>query len=86
MKRELQQRINDLGPDGAKVIEIIVSRIERATAEYGPMSVKRRGGFWLREGADEAFDGVVYHALFLLWLQDKEEQFRKFMEAHNETD
>ena len=59
MKRDLIQRINELGPDGQELIELMVERIERATPEYGPLKIKDDADYFA-EAMEEMIDAPLW--------------------------
>jgi hypothetical protein len=65
MKRELQQRINALGPVVEQMIELLVERLEGGQRLYGEWKEDDARDY-LQEALEEALDGQAYIAALLL--------------------
>jgi hypothetical protein len=63
MKRELQQRINALGPDVEDILEWLVDRLEMGDRQYGKFETAQDKRDFLTEGLEEMIDGIFYIAV-----------------------
>jgi hypothetical protein len=79
MKRELQQRINALGPTADRLIERLVSRLEMGHQQYGELTVDGGGRRWREELRQELWDAIVYYEL-----DEMQQEMEHEQEAEND--
>jgi len=72
MKRELQQRINALGPHVEEMVELLVTRLEGGHRLYGEWKQDDSRDY-LQEALEEALDGQAYLAAAILKIKHKGE-------------
>ena len=65
MRRELQQRINALGPLVEEMIELLISRLEMGHGQYGEWKDDDKRDY-MQEALEEALDGQAYIAAAIL--------------------